>query len=193
MLNFWCITQPVGFKRLINVQRKLSDAIIFLFCTLEVLDLEISFKTLARKWTNTHYLDRFFYAFPSLPRQKTVSYRSEIGPLESLLSHPFPFIIYCNIIIRLQPTWVSKSIVKTLKTKNSENISYKMRPDFRKGKFPWKVPGSHSLILLVRATQRRLEDWWWQGTTKVLGEKPITMPLRPPQITHVLTWAFCGG
>jgi hypothetical protein len=28
----------------------------------------------------------------------------------------------------------------------------------------------------------------WQGKTEVLGEKPVLLPLCPPQISHGLTW-----
>jgi hypothetical protein len=30
-------------------------------------------------------------------------------------------------------------------------------------------------------------EWNWQGKTEVLGEKPIPVPLCPPQIPHGLT------
>jgi hypothetical protein len=30
-------------------------------------------------------------------------------------------------------------------------------------------------------------EWYWQGKTEVLGEKPVTVPLCLPQITHGLT------
>jgi hypothetical protein len=29
-------------------------------------------------------------------------------------------------------------------------------------------------------------EWNWQGKTEVLGEKPVPVPLRPPQIPHGL-------
>ena len=35
-----------------------------------------------------------------------------------------------------------------------------------------------------------LVEWYRQGTTEVLGEKPITLPLCPPQISHLLAWAM---
>jgi hypothetical protein len=31
-------------------------------------------------------------------------------------------------------------------------------------------------------------EWNWQEKTEVLGEKPVPVPLRPPQIPHGLTW-----
>jgi hypothetical protein len=31
-------------------------------------------------------------------------------------------------------------------------------------------------------------EWNWQGKTEVLGEKPLPVPLCPPQIPHGLTW-----
>jgi hypothetical protein len=31
-------------------------------------------------------------------------------------------------------------------------------------------------------------EWQWQGKTKELGEKPVTVPLRPPEIPHALPW-----
>jgi hypothetical protein len=30
-------------------------------------------------------------------------------------------------------------------------------------------------------------EWNWQGKTEVLGEKPVSVPLCPPQIPHGLT------
>jgi hypothetical protein len=33
-----------------------------------------------------------------------------------------------------------------------------------------------------------LVEWNWQGKTEVLGEKPVPVPLCPPQIPHKLTW-----
>jgi hypothetical protein len=40
-------------------------------------------------------------------------------------------------------------------------------------------------------------EWNWQGKTEVLGEKPVTVPLCPPQIPHGLTrdrtWASAVG
>jgi hypothetical protein len=30
---------------------------------------------------------------------------------------------------------------------------------------------------------------YWQGKTEELEEKPVPVPLRPPQILHGLTWA----
>jgi len=31
-------------------------------------------------------------------------------------------------------------------------------------------------------------EWYWQGKTEVLGVKPVTVTLCPPQIAHGLTW-----
>ena len=33
-------------------------------------------------------------------------------------------------------------------------------------------------------------EWSWQGKIEVLGEKPVSVPLFPPQIPHGLTWDF---
>jgi len=33
-----------------------------------------------------------------------------------------------------------------------------------------------------------LVEWYWQGETEVLGEKPVTVPLCPPPNSHVLNW-----
>jgi hypothetical protein len=30
-------------------------------------------------------------------------------------------------------------------------------------------------------------EWYWQGKTEVLGEKPVQVPLFSPQISHGLT------
>jgi hypothetical protein len=37
-----------------------------------------------------------------------------------------------------------------------------------------------------------LVEWNWQGKTEVLGEKPIPVPLCPPQIPHGPTRILCG-
>jgi hypothetical protein len=34
---------------------------------------------------------------------------------------------------------------------------------------------------------RAMVEWYWQGKTEELGEKPVPVPLRPPQIPHGLT------
>jgi hypothetical protein len=33
-------------------------------------------------------------------------------------------------------------------------------------------------------------EWYWQGKTEGLWEKPVPVPLCPPQIPHGLTWAW---
>jgi hypothetical protein len=33
-----------------------------------------------------------------------------------------------------------------------------------------------------------LVEWYWQGKTEVLGEKPVTVPLFPPQIWNEVAW-----
>jgi hypothetical protein len=34
-----------------------------------------------------------------------------------------------------------------------------------------------------------LGEWYWQANTGVLEEKPVPLPICPPQITHGQTWA----
>jgi len=34
---------------------------------------------------------------------------------------------------------------------------------------------------------RATVEWYWQGKTEELGEKPVPVPLCPPQIPHGLT------
>jgi hypothetical protein len=41
------------------------------------------------------------------------------------------------------------------------------------------------MIWVWRATV----EWYWQGKTEELGEKPVPVPLCPPQIPHELTRA----
>jgi hypothetical protein len=46
--------------------------------------------------------------------------------------------------------------------------------------------GNHFFLFL-----QVMEHWWkwnWQGNIEVLGEKPVPVPLCPPQIPHGLTW-----
>jgi hypothetical protein len=33
-------------------------------------------------------------------------------------------------------------------------------------------------------------EWYRQGTTEVLGEKPVPVPLCPPQISHLPAWTM---
>ena len=52
-----------------------------------------------------------------------------------------------------------------------------------------KVPRHRQFVFLVRATcrwrwNRAFMEWRWQGKTEVLGEKPVPVPLHPPQIPH---------
>jgi hypothetical protein len=42
------------------------------------------------------------------------------------------------------------------------------------------------MIWVWRATV----EWYWQGKTEELGEKPVPVPLCPPQIPHGLTQAW---
>jgi hypothetical protein len=45
------------------------------------------------------------------------------------------------------------------------------------------------LIYECRATV----EWYWQGKTEVLGEKPVIVSIRPPQILCRLAWAQTGA
>jgi hypothetical protein len=42
--------------------------------------------------------------------------------------------------------------------------------------FPWMIHEYGALM-----------EWYWQGKTEELGEKPVPVPLCPPQIPHGLT------
>jgi hypothetical protein len=53
---------------------------------------------------------------------------------------------------------------------------------FRKNIAFWTVPRLRPLVLLIR----ELVEWYWQGKTDVLGEKPIPLSLCSPQIPHGL-------
>ena len=35
---------------------------------------------------------------------------------------------------------------------------------------------------------RAVVEWYWQGKTELLGEKPVPVSLSPPQISHGLAW-----
>jgi hypothetical protein len=43
------------------------------------------------------------------------------------------------------------------------------------------------LLLFVFPNNGAPVEWNWQGKTEVLGEKPVPVPLCPPQIPHGLT------
>jgi hypothetical protein len=66
--------------------------------------------------------------------------------------------------------------------------------------FPWRWGGSSTqpwmpaYVSILRIPQmiwvwRATVEWYWQGKTKELGEKPVPVPLCPPQIPHGLTQA----
>jgi hypothetical protein len=46
-------------------------------------------------------------------------------------------------------------------------------------------PGASRPLWVWRGTV----EWYWQGKTEELGEKPVSVPLCPPQIPHELTRA----
>jgi hypothetical protein len=47
----------------------------------------------------------------------------------------------------------------------------------------WRV----RLVFFIFSSNGAPVEWNWQGTTEVLGEKPVPVPLCPPQIPHGLT------
>jgi len=53
-----------------------------------------------------------------------------------------------------------------------------------------EVLGEKNYIVWVVGKWMGMEHWWngTDGKTEVLGEKPVTVPLCPPQISHGLTW-----
>jgi hypothetical protein len=66
--------------------------------------------------------------------------------------------------------------------------------------FPWRWGGSSTqawmpaYVSMVNIPQmiwvwRATVELYWQGKTEELGEKPVPVPLCPPQIPHGLTWA----
>jgi hypothetical protein len=75
-----------------------------------------------------------------------------------------------------------------------------MRPYTEFGSFfpPWRWGGSSTqawtptYVSILRIPQmiwvwRPTMEWYWQGKTEELGEKPVPVPLCPPQIPHGLT------
>jgi hypothetical protein len=66
--------------------------------------------------------------------------------------------------------------------------------------FPWRWGGSDPSVdtclyaSILRIPQmiwvwRATVEWYWQGKTEELGEKPVPVPLCPPQIPHGLNRA----
>jgi hypothetical protein len=66
--------------------------------------------------------------------------------------------------------------------------------------FPWRWGRSSTqawmptYVSILRIPQmiwvwRATVEWYWQGKTEKLGEKPVSVPLCPPQIPHGLTRA----
>jgi hypothetical protein len=43
------------------------------------------------------------------------------------------------------------------------------------------------IFFFIFASNGAPVEWNWQGKTEVLGEKPVPVPLCPPQIPHWLT------
>jgi hypothetical protein len=44
------------------------------------------------------------------------------------------------------------------------------------------------LVLFIFPSNGAPVEWNWQGKTEVLGERPVPVPLCPPQMPHGLTW-----
>jgi hypothetical protein len=72
-------------------------------------------------------------------------------------------------------------------------FSYQILPDFRKNTALPEFPRFRPFVLLVIAIF--IKRWVWSiggitltGENQVLGEKPVPVPLRPPQISHGLNW-----
>jgi hypothetical protein len=40
---------------------------------------------------------------------------------------------------------------------------------------------------------RAMVEWYWQDKIEELGEKPVPVPLCPPQIPHGMTWVRTGA
>jgi hypothetical protein len=51
---------------------------------------------------------------------------------------------------------------------------------------PWGLLCNPVMSFFVFPCNIALEEWNWQGRTEVLGEKPVPVPLCPPQIPHGL-------
>jgi hypothetical protein len=65
--------------------------------------------------------------------------------------------------------------------------------------FTWRWGGSSiqawmpTYVSILRIPQliwvwRATVEWYWQGNTEELGEKPVPVPFCPPQTPHGLTW-----
>jgi hypothetical protein len=99
----------------------------------------------------------------------------------------FPFILNtCSIVT-----------VQRAKLRISDANSTTSVPPF----FPWRWGGSSTqewmptYVSISRIPQmiwvwRATVEWYWQGKTEELWEKPVPVPLCPPQIPHGLTRAW---
>jgi hypothetical protein len=76
-------------------------------------------------------------------------------------------------------------------------LLYPVRPSFRKGTAFWKVFRLRTSVCLSvclsgNSNMKMSTEHWGndtdRGKTEVLGEKPIPVPLRLPQISHGLAW-----
>jgi hypothetical protein len=52
---------------------------------------------------------------------------------------------------------------------------------------PWGKPGMKMISFFVFQCNGVPVEWNWQGKTEVLWDKPVSVPLCPPQIPHGLT------
>jgi hypothetical protein len=93
----------------------------------------------------------------------------------------------CNMSLCI--CWFSTLFIYYIKTEKKLQTSGFQFPKkrcffFFFGRFPGVAPVSSWLEFHVcEDGYGAVVGWYWQGKTEVLGEKPVTVPLRPPQIS----------
>jgi len=77
--------------------------------------------------------------------------------------------------------------------KKSEKTFLSNTPRFPKKRFYLKFPRLRLFVLLARVADNidgAFVEWCWRGKSEVLAEKPDTVLLCPPHISHGLVWVY---
>jgi hypothetical protein len=107
-----------------------------------------------------------------------------------------PRILQCTTVNTAVFTVIHCSLARYLNyLARSNNAFYPMPLRWvPQGQCFFKHHRLRNFAILVRGECRcmneygALVEWYWQGKTEVMGGKPVTVPLCPPQISHGLTW-----
>jgi hypothetical protein len=104
----------------------------------------------------------------------------------------------CRVLLRLVWNFIPQILLNVrLATQVMTKASSDLRQTLAAVFFPWRWGGSDPSVIthfvsILRISQiiwvwRATVELYWQGKTEELGEKPVPVPLCPPQIPHGLT------